>query len=159
MSKICKLEGCNNNVFNTKAGYCKWHMYKAAKSTQKKRVRKYIKAKKKAVKNAYFGFKTQIELFQHLWETQPHVCWLTGRPLKECEVSMFAHVLRKGKYTYFKLNPDNIRLLHPTIHDLVDNFKEEYRHQLPHIDFNAWFSLQEEMRDKYEQFKKENLLS
>jgi len=69
------------------------------------------------------------------------------------------HVLRKGAYTYFKLNPDNIRLGQPYVHDLVDNFKPEYKEEHPEINFDKWFILQDEMKIKYEQFKKYNLLS
>ena len=159
MPKICQVIGCNNPVFNSKAGYCKFHMYKAKLSTKKKREGKYTKKKEKAIKNAYFGFKTQMEMFEYIWNTQPHVCWLTGRPLEAFDVKMCAHVLRKGTYTYFKLNPENIRLLHPTIHFLVDDFREELRDKLPHINFDKWFKLQEDMKIKYEEFKSKNLLS
>ena len=152
MAKKCKVPGCDNIPFNNKHGYCFYHMYKARISTKLKREYKYAKVKKKALKKAYFGFKTQIEMFDYIWETQPHVCWLTGRPLKYNKgddkwVNQMGHVLRKGTYTYFKLNPDNIRLLDPAMHDLVDNFKEEYREQLPHIDFDKWFRLQDEMKN------------
>jgi hypothetical protein len=123
-----------------------------------------ITKKRKSIKNAYFGFKTQMEMFDYIWNTRPHICWMTRRQLKYGKgdskwKNQFAHGLRKGTYTYFKLNPDNIKLLDPIIHDLVDNFKEEYRQQLPHIDFDKWFSYQAEMKIKYKDFKDKNLLA
>jgi hypothetical protein len=163
MPKICQIDGCNNNQWG--GGVCLFHQYKRKLATKTKREGKYTRIKRKSLKKALnddiisFGFKDQVEMFNHIWETQPHICWLTKRPLPKKDIRMFAHVLRKGTYTYFKLNPDNIRLLLPTIHDLVDNFKEEYRHQLPHIDFNNWFKLQEEMREEYKEFKERNLLA
>jgi len=110
-------------------------------------------------KKQLFPFKNQIELFEHIWETQPHECWLTGKPLCEKRVDQFAHVLRKGTYTYFKLNPENIKLLRHDVHNLVDNFKEEYRETYYWIDFDKWFKLQDEMRIEYEVFKHKNLLA
>jgi hypothetical protein len=163
MPKQCSEPNCDGNVFAK--NLCLYHQYKRKLGTKKKREGKYTRIKRKSLKKALnediisFGFKDQVELFNHIWETQSHVCWLTKRPLPEKDIRMFAHVLRKRKYTYFKLNPDNIRLLLPTIHDLVDNFKEEYREQLPHIDFDSWFNLQDEMKIKYEEFKSKNLLA
>lgn len=167
MPKQCQADGCNRDVFSH--NFCQAHQYmrkdeKYLKSLLKQykkgnaKIKTHSKNKDKTSKDI-FGFKNQVEMFDYIWDTQPHVCWLTNRPLLEKDVSMFAHVLRKGTYTYFKLNPNNVRLLLPTIHDLVDNFKEEFREQLPHIDFNKWFKLQEDMRIEYELFKREHLLS
>ena len=110
-------------------------------------------------KEKLFPFKNQVEVFNYVWETQPHVCWLTGKILYQKRVDQFAHVLRKGKYTYFKLNPDNIRLLDPKVHDMVDNWDKKYREIYYWIDFDKWFQLQEEMKIKYEVFKSKNLLA
>lgn len=164
MPKQCKVEGCTNVPFNNKHGYCQFHMYKAYIPTKSKSTRKTIRKKRKSLKTSYFGFKTQIEMFMYVWETQPHICWLTDHPLRykpgdDKWVNQMAHVLRKGQYTYFKLNPDNMRLLDPDIHDLVDNFKEEYWLKYPHINFNKWFKLQEEMKEEYKMFKNKNLLA
>jgi len=156
MSKLCK--NCGKYPVFSK-GYCKYCQYKNYTSIKEKQGSKYTKKKDKVIKNGNFGFNTQMEMFKYIWNTQPHTCWLTGLALKEFDVRMFAHVLRKGTYTYFKLNPKNIRLLHPTIHNLVDNFKEELREQYSHVDFNKWFKLQEEMKIKYEEFKRKNLLA
>jgi len=162
MPKKCIEPNCTNNQFG--GGYCLYHQYRRKSGTKTKCKGKTIRKKTKVVKNAYFGFKTQIEMFDCIWEKQPHVCWLTGRPLQYKKgddkwVNQMAHVLRKGTYTYFKLNPNNIRLLLPEIHDLVDNFKEEYREIYYWVDFDKWFRLQDEMRIEYEVFKSKNLLA
>ena len=157
MAKQCKADGCDSPVFAN--NYCKYHQYKRRMGTKRKREYKYTREKKKSLKKAYFGFKTQIEMFNHIWETQPHICFITGKPIKEYDLRNFMHVLRKGQYTYFKLNPENMRLGLPDVHHAVDNFEEGFREIYPEIDFDKWFNLQEEMKIKYEQFKEENLLA
>lgn len=162
--KQCKVDGCNSTNIFTK-GYCVYHRYKAVLGTKKKRETKYVRIKRKSLKRALnaditsFGFKNQVEMFEYKWENESHICWMTGKPLVEKDIRMFAHVLRKGKYTYFKLNPDNIRLLLPEVHDLVDNFQEHYRETYWWVDFDKWFNLQEEIKMEYEVFKSKNLLA
>jgi hypothetical protein len=158
MAKICQVDGCNYPVFSS--GYCKYHGYKI--KPKSKREAKFNK-KKKTLK-VDFGFKTQVEMFNHKWNIEPHKCWLTGALLNFKQYSdewfqCFAHVLRKGVFTYWKLNPENIRLLHPDVHHLVDNFIEEYLEQYPDIDFYKWFDLQDRLRVEYTVFKIENLLA
>lgn len=112
----------------------------------------------------FFPFSNQVEVFKHVWNTRKHECWLSTVPLN-FEVGSqqwfccMAHVLRKGTYTYWKLNPGNIILLHPLMHDLVDNWDEKYREKYPHIDFDKWFTLQSVFREEYDIFKQENLLA
>lgn len=159
MAKKCKIPNCGNVPFNNKHGYCIFHAYKARISTKIKRESKYTRQKKKLLKTAYFGFKSQIEVFDNVWEAEPHICFLTKSPLRQKDIRMFAHVLRKGQYTYFKLNPGNIRLLQPYVHDAVDNYEEGYEEKYPEIDFQKWFDLQEEMKIKYKEFKDKNLLA
>jgi len=172
MAKICNQEECNNPVFSN--GFCQYHQ---SFRTDKKWLKSLLKQHKKGVakiksrsdkpkkeSKSFFPFKNQVEVFNYLWEMEEHTCWLTGISIHSQKngnkwVNCFAHVLPKGAYTYWKLNPDNIRLLHPEIHELVDNYKEEYEEKYPNVDFRKWFDLQDKMKEEYEQFKKKHLLS
>jgi|SRR6056297_1890308 len=169
MAKQCSVDGCTNPVFAK--NLCKYHQYKRKLATKKSREGKYTKEKRKSLKRAYikprankkpkvdFGFNTQIEMFNFIWKNEPHVCFLTGKPIKKYDLRIMAHCLRKGRYTYWKLNPDNIRLLQPYVHHAVDNYEDHFPEIFPEIDFKKWFDLQEEMKIKYEEFKRKNLLA
>ena len=75
------------------------------------------------------------DLFDHIWETREHVSFLSGRSLDEFAkgifyTHMFAHVLAKGQYPKLRLNEENIVLLTPDEHWLLDqgtcNQRAEY---------------------------------
>ena len=59
MPTICKVEGCENPVWNKDAGYCKFHMYKAHISTKKK-LKLYFKL--------FRRMKTQMPLIFLVWD-------------------------------------------------------------------------------------------
>ncbi len=112
-------------------------------------------------KHNYWGFKTQVEMFIWIWENRPHKCQLTDVELNFIEGSeewfqVFGHILRKSKYTYFKLNPDNIVLLHPDIHNKMDNWTSDMKEVKLH---SEWLELQRHMKVEYEKFKKANCLA
>ncbi len=109
-----------------------------------------------------FGFKSQPEMFLHVWNTRPHICELTGVPLNFVEggdewFCCMAHLLRKGVFTYFKLNPDNVMLLHPDVHSKMDNWLPEYDREMYNRD--KWETKVEEMKTKYNEYKLKNLLA
>jgi hypothetical protein len=70
--------------------------------------------------------KNEVELYHKIWEIREHKSFLTGLPLvKEGSNfwhNQFAHVLAKGKAKYpnFKLYSENIILLTPQEHNLLD---------------------------------------
>ena len=77
--------------------------------------------------------KNQKELFEHIWNTREHYSELTGEPLYNKNNSQwhwqFLHVLPKGSYPKYKLNPDNIMLALPEEHqnqNQYDKFNEKY---------------------------------
>lgn len=56
-------------------------------------------------------FKNQTELFEHIWKTRPHVSEVNGEPLgNEAKAIFFSHILPKGTYPQYKLNPENVIL-------------------------------------------------
>lgn len=173
MAKTCKVDGCGYNVFSK--GLCKVHQYlryqKGGDKYQNKAIEPLSSIKrynipsrsKKAFRHDYFYFKSQSEMFVSIWLNTPkkdRVCWLTGDKLPdEFNLCYFAHVLNKKNYTYWKLNPHNIKLLKPDIHNKVDKFISKYYEDFPGIDWNKWFDLQEQYKIEYEQWKKDNLMS
>jgi hypothetical protein len=77
-------------------------------------------------------FKNQKELFNHIWETRPHISDLTDEQLLPkghyLWYNQFLHVLGKGTYKHYKLNPDNIMLALPDEHarqEEYPKFKEK----------------------------------
>ena len=57
-------------------------------------------------------FKNQKEMFFHIWESRPHKSEVSGTYLgEEAKAHYFAHILSKGAYPSYKLDPDNIVLL------------------------------------------------
>ena len=90
----------------------------------------------------------QAELFLEIWMERPHICFITGRRLKEPSPSMFAHVLPKGAYKKFMLEKKNIVLMHPDIHHQQHSLgKEELINKYPK--FLEFFQLQDSLRTEY----------
>ena len=71
-------------------------------------------------------FKNQIEMYRYIWETRDHISELTGKPLLNQNhpqwVWQFLHILPKGTYPKYKLNPDNIILGLPEEHETQEGF-------------------------------------
>lgn len=157
MPNLCK--NCNRYpVFG--GGMCLYCQYMR---TDKKPTK--IRPRKK--QKEQYGFKSQPEVFENVWnkyedERGFHYCWLTGVQIDRFwgnsrESWMFAHVLPKGRFPKWKLNPDNIRLLHPDVHTLVDNYTSDMENETHELDgratkinFKRWFNLQNELRRRYE---------
>jgi len=59
-------------------------------------------------------FNNQIELFNYIWETREHISELSGEPLLNKGAFQwhwqFLHILPKGTYPKYRLNPENIVL-------------------------------------------------
>lgn len=74
-----------------------------------------------------YHFKNQKELFKFIWETRPHRSELSGRALLPEGHPLwhwqFLHVLSKGAYPAYKLNPENILLGLPDEHRNQEQFE------------------------------------
>lgn len=72
-------------------------------------------------------FKNQKEMFDWIWENRPHESELTGEPLLSKKHFkwhwQFLHVLPKGSYPKFKLDPRNIMLALPDEHDHQNQYQ------------------------------------
>lgn len=106
--QTCRINSCQ--LFPLSNGYCFKH--------QNEEVSVPVKE----------GFKNQTELFNYVWDTRPHVCFVLDDDLNKYNgttffLSLFAHVLRKahGFFPEYKLKPENIVLLSPEVHSIFDN--------------------------------------
>jgi len=60
----------------------------------------------------------------------------------------FAHILPKGKYTKFKLNPENILVVHPEVHHLIDAGTQDQR-DATGWDFSPFYDKRKELLKLY----------
>ena len=73
------------------------------------RLRKAKEALKKVVKAKVFRKATgEKEVFEKIWEGREHKCFVCGVNINEPLPINFSHILSKGAYPKFRLNPDNI---------------------------------------------------
>ena len=92
----CQAEECFCTDFNRT--FCK-NYREDAKPKSKGLKRTPMKKKYKAT--------GEMDLFKHLWETRKHKCYITGREL-EFSPSICFHILGKGAFPAYRLNPSNI---------------------------------------------------
>lgn len=57
----------------------------------------------------------EMDLFKHLWGTRKHTCYITGREL-EFSPSICFHILGKGAFPAYRLNPSNIIFVNAEYH-------------------------------------------
>lgn len=66
-------------------------------------------------------------MFLEIWEDRPHLSEVSGKPLHPVGHWQwhwqFAHVLGKGSYPKYKLNPENIMLMLPEEHEKQENYQ------------------------------------
>ena len=128
--KICKSDGCNNNVFG--GGFCKFHQYKRQEKNKpivstsiNSFKEKKIKAKSKA--------SGQLALFKEIWNEREHISELSGDKISMFDVFCFHHILTKAAYPKFLLFKSNIVILtraeHRMVHDhsFEDLIKKDIR--------------------------------
>lgn len=125
------------------------------------------RAEKDSVKAPYYGFETQIQMFKHIYfkAQKPIECLISGRDITDCMngpinhwVKFFAHLLPKGKYTYWRLNPRNIIMLHPEAHNIVDQGTQADRDKHPDWNWASWDNEVYLAKYEYNKFTKgENL--
>lgn len=73
--------------------------------------------------------RSEIDVFNEIWDERPHVSELSGKNLpygqnnKSMWVRQFLHVLPKGKFPSLRLDKRNILLGTPDEHDHQDRFE------------------------------------
>ena len=168
--RTCSVERCIWPVFgtdkNTGLGYCTIHQWHRTDLKRKRPYKKEESDRWDPVTS--FGYMNQYDMFLQLWHDAdgPNgvICPFTKERLNFYKhrgnywFSCFSHIIPKGKYPLFKLNPDNIRIVYPEFHRIVDQGRFEDRKGHPEWKFDEWDRLVLEMKEKYRQFKKDNLL-
>lgn len=149
MIKQCSVKSC---VLYVKPGSC--YCFNHDKINDGK------KPEKEAVR-----FKSQISVWNYIWDTREHVCELSGRELDFQKGSLLwrccnAHILPKGKYPKFKYLPENHMLIHPDIHNSIDQGTEDQRKKLKEewaengycINYEKFYAAQLELKGIYHRF-------
>lgn len=163
--KKCEVVGCDNPVFgtdkNTKKRYCRRHQYLRSDVIKAVRKKSVAERNKKLARNKQdfdvfqYGFRGERQLFEYLWDVKAHKSEISGRDLEQITLffSMFAHVLDKKKYPLFRYNPENIMIIHPEEHVLVDagsvSSRNKYQEEHPSADFNIFYQRKEELLKQY----------
>lgn len=100
-------------------------------------------------------------IFKQIWEESNKKCQLTDAPLEwiipmsSYWFSCFAHILAKGKYPLMKYDADNIMLVHPQVHFLLDNGTHEQREKYIGADgMEIWNSKRDILLEKYKTLDK-----
>jgi hypothetical protein len=188
--RTCCLPNCIYPVFgtdtNTKKGYCKNHQsfrtdLKRSSLFPKKQKPKIttIKSKKEQIEKFariarmkygfdpyQWGFDNELEMFTDIWMRSNKKSVISGRDLQylissDLWYSCFAHILNKNHFKLYKLNPDNIMLIHPYEHYLIDHgtLKEriEYMEVYPETDFNIFYDKKNILKEEYNKIIKYSL--
>lgn len=140
----CDKEG----IIAVKKGYCQRCNYEI-KQAKKKSEGKSV-AKKQVFKAT--GEKDVFQVILDSFEDNPITCFVCGKRLSLVTHSNFAHILRKGRYERFRLNPDNIRIMCYNIqgtgcHSIFDNNPRSEIINKP--EWQKVFELEERLKQEY----------
>ncbi len=140
--KICKATDCLSPVFG--GGYCQRHQY--------------LRADKKP--------RGEMEIFIEIWDERAgrdgkHRSEISGRELDEFAgtdlfVNLFAHILSKGLYGFFRLRKDNIFMVHPREHALIDRGTKQQREAYEKEQdclFKIFYERRELLKQQYKKIK------
>lgn len=168
LMKLCSISNCKNPVFgtdkNTKKGFCKPHQGFRTdikkfirKKTHKERVLS-LKRNKYNFDPTQWSFSSELEMFKKLWEVSDKKSALSERNLKNLEnsdvwINCFAHILNKNHFPLFRFNPENIMIIHPYEHYLIDHGRIKdrinYIEEFSKTDFNIFYKQQTLLKEKY----------
>jgi hypothetical protein len=147
----CKEPGCSYPIFSH--GYCSKHSYRWK---SKEPIPRY--KKRKPTRAEAFGFTTLPELFMYVvYEAaRPIICPVSGEditPLFSQDFDIWkcccAHVLSRKMYPLWKLNPHNIILLAPTVHNLYDQGTELQRQKHADSNWQYLYDLKDKLKIEY----------
>lgn len=161
--KTCSYRNCPWPVFSHE--YCKQHQwcrtdskYKRSQEASKERshISRYkIPRVSKKLLEERKGY-SQVDLFNEIWNEMPspRICPITRLNLDAYKgtdywYSCFAHVLPKGKYPEGKLSKENILVIHPKAHRLIDQGTQKERNKYPMWEWDVFYNKREELKEKY----------
>ena len=97
-------------------------------------------------------FQNQRDLFKHIWYMCEGRCFVTDKyiPLERSTPSNFAHILSKGAYPKYKLNPDNIMFVVEDVHYLYDcRSKQDLLNKYDNERVEEIYSRKEKLKREY----------
>lgn len=126
---------------------------------KRKRLSDELKSRRESFGYVYDA-NSQPELFNMVWQEAMQKgkirCPVSGREITSFApgrnkywMHCCAHVLPKGMYPALKLCKENIMLLHPDTHRMVDNWLEQYRKEYPNYQWDIYFSKRQELKKKF----------
>ena len=113
-----------------------------------------------------WGYDNQSGMFLSLWENAKKnekvyseisnfdITWMYDTQLWS---SCFAHILAKGSYPKFKLNPKNIMIVDPYEHLLIDQGTEKQRKDYEkkhHCTFDIFYKKKDKLKEEYKAFQR-----
>jgi hypothetical protein len=119
-------------------------------------------APRKRIKISKGSGESQVDMFRAIWEGRPHKCFVTGWDIDSFSssdrfINCFAHILNKNYYKKAKFDPENIVLVHPDVHYLIDHGTKAQRtafEEASSVSFGEFYSLQSKMKEQYERDSK-----
>ena len=152
--KKCGITGCNGQVFAHNV--CKYHYQHRPKEDKIPKIPKEIGIHKGLSGNISFSspFTSQTLMFRYIWKTTKHKSFLSEHPLDYSNgddfwYNLFAHILSKKQFPLFKLNQENIILLTPYEHTLLDHGTKAQRDKYS----SNWWAVKEKAVTLWEQYK------
>jgi len=168
--KVCK--GCNTPQYLFSGGLCRncWGGRPSKASRSPIRVPIYRRSNMRGSKvplkgkkpnlSTRWGFTKQYPMFVSIWVKmdRPRVCPISNKKLDSYWGTdqftwCFAHILPKSTHPLYKLNPDNIMVIHPEAHTLIDQGTKKQREQTG-WNFEVFYNRREELKKEYEKFAK-----
>lgn len=102
-----------------------------------------------------WGFYTEMEMFKHIWNIEPHFSFISGIPIRHPSPANFAHILSKAvnRFPHYRLNPGNIVLVLPEEHNLIDQGtekqREAYCRRIKSASFRPFYAKAERLSKEY----------
>jgi hypothetical protein len=165
MARTCSFDNCNYSVFGTDKktgkGYCKKHQYcrtdknKSKKEVSLNRRNEKLKRNKHNFDPFKWGFTSEVSMFNVIWTMRMHKSEISDQIIYMTKfyLSYFAHIINKKDYPLYRYNPNNIMLMLPVEHLLIDHGTEEKREQYvkenPKADFSIFYKKKEKLIEEY----------
>ena len=93
----------------------------------------------------------ELELFIEIYNERPHVSYISEEPIRQFDVSCFAHVLNKNVYPELRLEKINIALITKEEHRIFDRGtlkdREEYKKSHPKCEWDKLENLKSYIRE------------
>lgn len=168
--KTCDVQGCTDPVFgtdkNTKKRFCKKHQWMRTDTIKSIKHKSVKQRNEKSSRNKIdfdiqqWGFDNETDMFEWIWQNRPHISEISKKDLNKVlnYFAMFAHILPKGKYPLFRYNPENIILVRPLEHVLIDqgsaSARANYVKENPSANFAVFYERKAILLSEYPKEKK-----